>query len=118
MKLTIRYSTDLEIVRGADKASSIACRERSNTWRCKPDPPAAVGSKSFSPRFGMNERADGAELVIFSRSELFELDVMRTEFLSSQVPGLRRPMTARLPHPHPLQVLGQRSVFLVYHPYS
>ena len=54
-----------DIVRVAFKASSMAERERSSTCRCRPEPPCAVGSKSFSPRFGITGRATLSPLLAY-----------------------------------------------------
>ena len=46
----------LDVVRVARKASNMADRARSKTCNCRFDPPPALGSNSFSPRFGITGR--------------------------------------------------------------
>lgn len=52
-----RVSRCLEIVRVVRKVSNIAALDRSSTWTWRFVPPWALGSNSFSPRFGMTGRA-------------------------------------------------------------
>lgn len=107
------------MVRVAFKASSMDARERSRTCRCKPDPPWVVGSKSFSPLFGITGRAIVIPLLAHNQPKFYRMwSGVLAELWSNPVPGLHPQMIA--PLPLALQrrpVRTSRLVLLDCHPY-